>query len=129
LTIALIAQALARLRSVSRIGVVLGNSRDEPAVGERLQVGFQCVGNFLGIDLLAVHVERERFQVFFFLRRVRDRRLRPLVKRVVFDPLLFGCGDILRKGVKLAFCHGAMRGKNFEQRFQRRVTVTSAKSP
>jgi hypothetical protein len=40
--------------------------------------------------------------------------------------VLFCCGDILRKGVELAFQRSAMLGKDGEQRRQRRITEFSA---
>jgi hypothetical protein len=55
-----VARVLWRLWVIGGIGVVLRESCDQPAAGERLQVCRQRVSNFLGIDLAAVDVERER---------------------------------------------------------------------
>jgi F0F1-type ATP synthase membrane subunit a len=41
--------------------------------------------------------------VISLLRRILDRRLRPLVERIAFDAPLFCCGDILRNGFDLTF--------------------------
>jgi hypothetical protein len=123
--LARLAGALRRLRIVGGIGIVLGYSRDEPAIGERLQGWLQGVSNLLRIDLPVVHVERKGFQIFFLLRRILDRRLRPVVERIVFDAVLFCCGDILRKGVELAFRCSAMLGEDIEQRRQCRITEFS----
>jgi hypothetical protein len=111
-----LAGALRRLRIVGGIGIVLGYSRDQPASGERLQVRLQRVSSLLGIDLSVIHVECKGFQILFPLRRILDRRLRPLVERIVFDAVLFCCGDILRKGVELALQLNAMLGEDIEQR-------------
>jgi hypothetical protein len=40
--------------------------------------------------------------------------------------MLFGCGDILRKCIELAFRRSTMLPENIEQRGQRRVTESSA---
>src|SRR5579872_548532 len=117
------ASALGRLRIVRRIGIVLGDSRDDPTIGERLQLSFQSVGYFLGINLLAIHVDGEGFHVPFFLSWVLDRRLRPLVERVVFHPLLFCSCDILSKGVELTPWLGTMLRKNFQRRRECRVRL------
>src|SRR6516165_3879791 len=37
-----------------------------------------------------------------------------MVERVALDAVLFCCGDILRKGVELAFRYSVMPGQNFE---------------
>jgi hypothetical protein len=121
-----LAGARLRLRIVGGIGIVLGYSRDEPASGERLQVRLQRVSNLLGIDLSVIHVECKGLQILFPLRRILDRRLRPLVERIVFDAVLFCCGDILRKGVELAFQRNAMLGEDIEQLRQCRLREFSA---
>ena len=41
-----------------------------------------------------------------------------MVERIVFDAVLFCCGDILRKGIELAFQRSAMLGEDIEQRRQ-----------
>ena len=46
----------------------------------------------------------------------------PMVEWLVFDAVLFCCGDILRKGVELAFQCGAMLSEDIEQRRQWRNT-------
>jgi hypothetical protein len=55
-----VTRVLWRLWVIGGIGVVLRESCDQPAAGERLQVCRQRVSNFLGIDLATVDVERER---------------------------------------------------------------------
>jgi hypothetical protein len=117
-----LAGVLRGLRIVGGIGIVLGYSRDEPATGDGLQVCLQRVSNLLGVDLPVIHVERKGFQIFLLLCRIFDRRLRPLVERTVFDAVLFCCGDILRKGIELAFRRSAMLGEDIEQRRQCRIT-------
>src|SRR5258706_3165636 len=121
-----LAEPMRRLRIIGGIGIVLGYSFDDPAIGERLQVCLQRVRNLLGIDFPVVHVEHEGFQIFFLLRRILDRRLRPLIERITFDAVLFCRGDILRKGVELAFRRSAMIGEDIEQRRQCRITKLSA---
>src|SRR5262245_3747904 len=116
-----VARVLRRLRVIGGIGVVLRESCDQPTADEWLQVCCQRVSNFLGIDLAAVDIERERFQIFLLLRWIFDRCLRPLIKRIIFHTVLFGCGDILREGVKLAFERSKMVGKNVGQRRQQRM--------
>src|ERR1700756_1993001 len=49
-----------------------------------------------------------------------------MVERIVFDAVLFRCGDILRKGVELAFQRSAMLGEDIEQRRQGGITEFSA---
>ena len=56
---------------------------------------------------------------FSFFTESSDRRRRPLVERIVFDAVLFCCGDILRKGVELAFQRSAMLGEDIERRQSR----------
>jgi hypothetical protein len=94
-----------------------------------LQVRLQRVSNLLGIDLPVVRVDCKGSQILFLLRRILDRRLRPLVERIVFGAVLFCCGDILRKGVELAFQRGAMLGEDIEQRRQCRNTVFGVPIP
>ena len=109
------------MRVICGIGVVLRESCDQPTAGERLQVCRQSVSTFLGIDLAAVDIERERFQIFLLLRGIFDRGLRPLIKRIIFHTVFFSCGDILREGVKLSFERSTMVGKNVGQRRQQRM--------
>src|SRR5262245_17261230 len=116
-----VVRVLWRLWVIGGIGVVLRESCDQSTAGERLQVCRQRVSNFLGIDLAAVDIERERFQIFLLLREIFDRRLRPLIKRIIFYTVLFGFGDILREGLKLAFERSTMVDKNVDQRCQRRM--------
>src|ERR1700758_747727 len=49
-----------------------------------------------------------------------------MVERIVFDAVLFCCGDILGKGIELAFQRSAMLGEDIEQRRQCRITEFSA---
>jgi hypothetical protein len=37
-----------------------------------------------------------------------------MVERIALDAVPFCCGDILRKGVELAFRYSVMPGQNFE---------------
>src|SRR5215469_5807511 len=106
--------ALRRLRIICGIRIVLGYSRNEPANGERSQVCLQRVSNVLGIDFPFVHVERKGFQILFLLRWILDRRLRPLVERIVFRAVLFCRGDIIRKGIELAFRCSAILCQDIE---------------
>src|SRR5215472_1901235 len=49
-----------------------------------------------------------------------------MVERIVFDAVLFCCGDILRKGVELSFQRSAMLDEDIEQRCQGGITEFSA---
>ena len=49
-----------------------------------------------------------------------------MVERIVFDAVLFCCGDIFRKGVELAFQRSAVPGEDIEQRRQGGITEFSA---
>ena len=109
------------LRIVCGVRIVLGKSGKKPADSERLQIRLQAVSNLLGIDLLIFHIEREGFQIFFLLRPVLDRRLRPLVEWIIFDAVLFCCGNVLGKRIKLTLRRGVVRGEDVEELGQRRV--------
>jgi hypothetical protein len=110
----LLAGTLRRLRIVCGIRIVLGYSRNEPANGERLQVCLQRVSNVLGIDFPFAHVERKGFQILFLLRWSLDRRLRPLVERIVFHAVLF---------------LGARSASRFWRRRRRQETRPGCQSP
>ena len=60
-------------------------------------------------SLAFVHVERKGFQIVFFLRWIRDRRLRPLAERIVLDAVFFCRGDILRKSTGISVQRDARR--------------------
>lgn len=47
------------------VRVVLADIHDRVA-GKRAKIGFERVGERLVIDLIAIHVERERFEIFRF---------------------------------------------------------------
>ena len=98
------------LRIIGGIGIVFGYSPDKPTTGEQLKISLDRIGNLLVIDLATVHVDRKGLQIFFLLLRVLDRRLRPLVKRITFDAVLFCGGDIFREGVELTLSNSAMPG-------------------
>ena len=53
--------------------------RISAASPERRHICRQRVSNLLGIDLAAVDIEGERFQIFRFLRGIFERALCPLV--------------------------------------------------
>ena len=72
-----------RLGVVRGVRVVLGNSRDQRATDERLQVRFDRIRQRLSVHFITVHVEREGFEIFRLLFGILDRRLCPRVKRVV----------------------------------------------
>ena len=50
-----------------------------------LRISLNRISNLPGIDLMAAHVDRKRL-IFFLLRWVLDRRLRPAVERISNDP-------------------------------------------
>ena len=60
-------------------------------------------------SLAFVHVERKGFQIVFFLRWIRDRRLRALAERIVLDAVFFCRGDILRKSTGISVQRDARR--------------------
>src|SRR5262249_45412642 len=105
-----------RLGAVGGVRVVFGQSRDQLAANQRLQVGFERVRQRLGVDFIAVDIEREGFGVFHLLRRILDRRLGPRVQRIVFSAALFSFGHVVGEGIELTFHRGVMPGEDVRQR-------------
>ena len=66
-----------RLGVVRGVRVVLGNSRDQRATDERLQVRFDRIRQRLSVHFITVDVEREGFEIFRLLFGILDRRLCP----------------------------------------------------
>src|SRR5919202_5159871 len=94
-----------RLRIARRIGVVLRQPCDQIPAHEWLQVCFKGVRFLLGVDLSAPDIKSKGFEVLCPLLRVLDGGLGPFVKRMALGPMPFSFGDVICKGIKLAF-HG-----------------------
>src|SRR5262245_18533798 len=84
-----------RLGIVGGVRIVFGQFRDQLAADQRLQVGFEGVGQWLGIDFIAIDIEREGFGVFRLLSGILDRRLGPRVERIVLSAVFLGFGHIV----------------------------------
>src|SRR5262245_8028895 len=61
-----------RLGAVRGVRVVFGQSRDQLAADQRLQVEFEGVGQRLGVDFVAADIERKVFDVFRLLLGILD---------------------------------------------------------
>src|SRR5262245_20002257 len=110
-----------RLGVVRGVRVVSGQSRDQLAADQRLQVGFERVGQLLGVDFVAVDIERKVLDVFRLLLGILDRRLGPRVQRIIFSAMLFGLGHVVREGIELTFHRRAMLGEDVRQRLDRGI--------
>ena len=97
---------------VRGVRVVLGNSSDQRATDERLQVRFDRIRQRLSVHFITVHVEREGFEIFRLLFGILDRRLCPRVKRVILGAPLLRFGHVVGKGIELAFHCCMMPGED-----------------
>src|SRR5262245_10087390 len=68
-----------RLGAVGGVRVVFGQSRDQLAADQRLQVRLEGVGQRLGVDFVTLDIERKGLGVFCLLGRILDRRLGPCI--------------------------------------------------
>src|SRR5262245_40105192 len=116
-----------RLGVVSGIRVVSGQSRDQLAADQRLQVGFESVGQRLGIDFVAVDIERKVLDVFRFLLGILDRRLGPRVQRIIFSAARLGFGHVVREGIELTFHRRVMLGEDVRQRLDCSIVGVAAR--